>query len=215
MADRPVPLPRSIRAADVPEVDPPVPKLRKRTRSEREGDAAPLPKGRGKRTRHRRGSEPSDLIQATTYTSPILFAPPMLPTTPDGKPLDVVRALIGAILDPRDPTEMQWRAQSDAELRPWLALTNPLGLRFPGVATVLHEVVEETSLDVNGFEEALLAAGITTSDQLIFSSEHSLQYFGNMGLASAGVLRKYAKRLVCLQLGLECHYRDLGGRHKH
>ncbi|KAG6906432.1 hypothetical protein DXG01_013968 [Tephrocybe rancida] len=120
---------------------------------------------------------------------PPLIAPPSLPDTPDGKPLTIVRALVYTLLtETKDGPIFHWHAAGDQELRPWIALTNPWGTRFPSVAAVLREAEVKTTLNIDGLKEALRDAGITTSDQLVLSSDESLKTFGGMGLAVAHII---------------------------
>ncbi|KAG6905275.1 hypothetical protein DXG01_003770 [Tephrocybe rancida] len=209
MANRPVqagmqgsPLSRSARTA-VPESR----KRRKRPRSV--GDAPAGPREEVKRPR--RGRHPSRSTQGLTSTATsdeapnayrVLIAPPILPDGPDGKPLDIIRALVFTLFaEPKDASDMTWSAITERDMYPWLALSNPLGVRFPDVTAVLHEAAQEAALDIDSIEKALRGAGITTSDQLVLSSDESLQSFTNIELETAHVLRNCAMQLVSSQLG--------------
>ncbi|KAG6913075.1 hypothetical protein DXG01_009854 [Tephrocybe rancida] len=170
------------------------PSLRKRVHSR--DDAPPDPKSASKRRRYHREPPLSTQGQMSTAIhdnmldiSPSLIAPPPLPDAPDGKPLDIIRALMHTLLtETKEGPIFHWHTMGDRDLRPWTILTNPWGLRCPDVAAVLREVAEKTTLDVDGLEEALRDAGITTSDQIVLSSDEPLKTFGGMGVALAHII---------------------------
>ncbi|KAG6914522.1 hypothetical protein DXG01_016787 [Tephrocybe rancida] len=173
---------------------PPLEKRRKRFQREQRD----IPRTRGRTSVAPQGG--CDIPHTVVYSPAHVIGPADVPTD---APQTIVAALVACAL-PCEPPLMKWSPVTEAECRPWTLLTNPWGVRFPGVAAVLSMVRADhpTTATLDGLEEALLAEGISSSDQIILSPEEVLRHINDMGLAFALMLQNYAKRIVFPLLGL-------------